>query len=524
MTTIKIHGILAREYGNEFQAIIDRPADAWDAIDVNRDGFINRMLDLARDGVYYGVVVDDEHLDYNSMVARRDLSEVHLVPLIMGAGFVGIIATAFSTIFKGVSAAAGIFGGLGGFFGSFALTAASLFISSLLQPTPKLPQPKSPVAGAKESFLFSNKVNVAKQGIPVPVGYGRLRVGSAVIQSTIKSFPQTKDLIDTFAVAVGGGTEDYYVTSDNVHNLYTNTNQPIWGTPIYGEITLRSEAQNLDTGLIGLGPPQRTAIDAFVGKGLAEGWWDKIKHMYTFVWGNSGASAIDWVNIDSNRETWSGNVDTGNLGYISGGGATDFTDCFNTSYTLSGLWDEGMDQDNCFMALAISDQSNETGRPLADAKSIAGIYDKRLNPPVPVPPYGDRTTGVFAFTQNYASNGITFASKVRLDTAPLGQVSITPSFRFNSGVLLGNTTGSDMSILVNTGANISSSYGAVANYDSWNLIPSGELTVGGGAAHWGISGSHSAFAVGTALTPQQVTGLSIALYDLCADLGVPNFT
>jgi predicted phage tail protein len=46
------------------------------------------------------------------------------------------------------------------------------------------------VNSAKESFLFSSKANTSEQGIPVPVGYGRLRVGSAMIQSTIKSYPQ----------------------------------------------------------------------------------------------------------------------------------------------------------------------------------------------------------------------------------------------------------------------------------------------------------------------------------------------
>jgi hypothetical protein len=51
-------------------------------------------------------------------------------------------------------------------------------------------RPESVVNSAKQSFLFSSKANTAEQGIPVPVGYGRLRVGSAVIQSTIKSYPQ----------------------------------------------------------------------------------------------------------------------------------------------------------------------------------------------------------------------------------------------------------------------------------------------------------------------------------------------
>ena len=49
-------------------------------------------------------------------------------------------------------------------------------------------------AGANtQSLIFSNRVNVASQGSPVPIGYGRLKVGTQVIQATIKSFPQSTD-------------------------------------------------------------------------------------------------------------------------------------------------------------------------------------------------------------------------------------------------------------------------------------------------------------------------------------------
>jgi predicted phage tail protein len=69
----------------------------------------------------------------------------------------------------------------------------------MLAPKANMSQPSSDVSAAKQSFNFSSKANVAEQGIPVPVGYGRLRVGSAVIQSSIKSYPQAfkpEDAVD----------------------------------------------------------------------------------------------------------------------------------------------------------------------------------------------------------------------------------------------------------------------------------------------------------------------------------------
>ena len=35
-------------------------------------------------------------------------------------------------------------------------------------------------------------INTASQGTPVPIGYGRLKIGSKVIQATVKSFPQNQ--------------------------------------------------------------------------------------------------------------------------------------------------------------------------------------------------------------------------------------------------------------------------------------------------------------------------------------------
>ena len=90
--------------------------------------------------------------------------------------------------------AGALFGSATAFVGqslvSIGVGIAMMGIQMALAPKPKMDRPSADVNSAKQSFLFSSKANVAEQGIPVPVGYGRLRVGSAVIQSTIKSYPQ----------------------------------------------------------------------------------------------------------------------------------------------------------------------------------------------------------------------------------------------------------------------------------------------------------------------------------------------
>jgi predicted phage tail protein len=77
--------------------------------------------------------------------------------------------------------------------GALVMTAVSMGLQMLLAPKPSAPPQISATTKAlQESFNFSNKTNMATQGSPVPVGYGRLKVGGQVIQVSIKSYPQTQ--------------------------------------------------------------------------------------------------------------------------------------------------------------------------------------------------------------------------------------------------------------------------------------------------------------------------------------------
>lgn len=59
-------------------------------------------------------------------------------------------------------------------------------LSQLLAGTPKAPGISEKEAN-RPSFLFNGVVNTTAQGHPVPVGYGRMRVGSAVISAGIST-------------------------------------------------------------------------------------------------------------------------------------------------------------------------------------------------------------------------------------------------------------------------------------------------------------------------------------------------
>jgi predicted phage tail protein len=190
MTTINIHGILAKEFGNCFYLKIRKAKDAILAINTNHSNFLKRITDLSKEGFHYAVIVDGVNIkDSLELEIKKIPMNVDIVPIICGSGIavaaIGLIGiTAAGAGMMGAGVAATIIGGLGAM-------ALSIGVQMMLAPDPAKAgkAPRIEVGGVKESFLFGSKANLIEQGSPVPVGYGRLRVGSNVILTTVHSHP-----------------------------------------------------------------------------------------------------------------------------------------------------------------------------------------------------------------------------------------------------------------------------------------------------------------------------------------------
>jgi predicted phage tail protein len=188
MTQVILHGILAKEFRKSFSLAIKRPKEVFDAISCSHSNFRNRIVELANQGIHFALLVDGEKItSIEEVSVVSEGRKIDIVPIICGAGAV-VAAVGAVVAISGV--AVGTATALGGLLFTAGFGLAMMGIQMMLAPKPKMERPESVVNSAKQSFLFSSKANVAEQGIPVPVGYGRLRVGSAVIQSTIKSYPQ----------------------------------------------------------------------------------------------------------------------------------------------------------------------------------------------------------------------------------------------------------------------------------------------------------------------------------------------
>lgn len=191
MTNIKLHGILAKEFGQELKLNLDSITTIIDAIDCNRDGFIKKLNSLSQMGLNYCLVADGQIIKEKHQLQGKVPKQIDFVPIVCGQGVVAAVVGVIGLV---AGAATGItaLAVLGGVF-------LSTGLSMLLAPKPDFPDTiaaEQSVTGLEKSFAFANRANIAAQGVSVPVGYGRLRVGSQVIQASIKTYPQNITPID----------------------------------------------------------------------------------------------------------------------------------------------------------------------------------------------------------------------------------------------------------------------------------------------------------------------------------------
>ncbi len=209
MTVIRLHGILKHEFGEAFCMSITKAKEVVDAISVNHPTFKMRLLALAKEGIHYSVIVDGEVVQsIDELGMPRTPNLIDLVPTICGHGVVaaGVVAVgAFSA-----AAAVGVGSAFFASFVSLGIAALGMAVQMALAPKPDMGRTESTISGAKQSFMLSSKANLITQGNPVPVGYGRLRIGSSVIQTTIKSYPQRLK------------TEDAMIGDNNSKNIATS--------------------------------------------------------------------------------------------------------------------------------------------------------------------------------------------------------------------------------------------------------------------------------------------------------------
>jgi predicted phage tail protein len=138
------------------------------------------------------VLVNGEMMQFEDCLRPMEAERIDIMPIVGGAG-PAIFIVVGAAITAGAATIAGLFAGT--MLASVITTAAvaqfglAMIIGGITQLLFKPPKPNiGSRAEDTASYNFNGAVNVSQQGNIVPVGYGRLKVGSMVIAANIQTW------------------------------------------------------------------------------------------------------------------------------------------------------------------------------------------------------------------------------------------------------------------------------------------------------------------------------------------------
>ena len=209
---ITLHGVLAEQVGkSQWNLVAGNVREAISGVQTNCKNLYSSLIKNDKENIKYRVLINgddffmEEGKDPNTREGLKasqlclekisNLKSIDIVPVVEGAsdwfdwltvvigvaliwvGGVGLLAGAGWSSMYGMAVVAGI-----------GLVAAG--VANLLTPDPEFDDFREVEGGGRAPYTFSGPQNVIREGGPVFVGYGRLLVGSQVIQAATDHFDE----------------------------------------------------------------------------------------------------------------------------------------------------------------------------------------------------------------------------------------------------------------------------------------------------------------------------------------------
>ena len=198
LTKVTLHGNLGKEIGKDWKLEVESIPEAMHAINVMTDSkLFKTIIENDKQNVKYRVLVNGksaisksiekiEDAPQSELFIKRNKESLDIVPVLEGAGGGGEDSGKDWMMVMGGALTMGVGFGMESAFGAtliqLGLFAVITGLSNLLAEPPEFEDFREiDAVNKRESYLFNGPINTYNPGGPVPVGYGRLLVGSATI-------------------------------------------------------------------------------------------------------------------------------------------------------------------------------------------------------------------------------------------------------------------------------------------------------------------------------------------------------
>ncbi|EMN0309448.1 TPA: tail assembly protein [Enterobacter hormaechei subsp. oharae] len=185
LATIRMFGPLGKTFGKTHQRLVRTTHEAFRALAATIPGFEKYMNCSRARGLTYAIFVGKKNIGVDDLEFPNNGREIHIVPVIIGSKKAGVLQTilgvalvAAAIWMPGISIAASNM-----MFAAGSAMAVGGVMQMISPQVPGLASKQS--ADNKASYAFGGVTNTAAQGYPVPLLYGKRRIGGAIISAGI---------------------------------------------------------------------------------------------------------------------------------------------------------------------------------------------------------------------------------------------------------------------------------------------------------------------------------------------------
>lgn len=191
MSRIELGGVLGKTFGRVHHRLIRTTHESTRALAATINGFEQFMISSQRRGLTYAVFRGKENISEDDLGMPVTEEVIRIVPVIIGSKKAGALQTILGAVLVVVGVVISTFTswtvagiGVGGAITSLGASMMLGGVVQMLSPQPAGLASKQD-ADNRASYAFGGVTNTAAQGYPVPLLYGRRRIGGAIISAGI---------------------------------------------------------------------------------------------------------------------------------------------------------------------------------------------------------------------------------------------------------------------------------------------------------------------------------------------------
>ncbi|WP_247717100.1 tail assembly protein [Morganella morganii] len=189
MTKIELSGVLGKTFGKTHQRLISTTAESIRALCCTIPGFEQFLNTSKARGLTYAVFRGKKNIGKDDLGFPVTGDVIRIVPIIIGSKKAGALQTIFGAVLVVAGALVSMlsYGWASPVGGAMMKMGAAMALGGVIQMLS--PQPgglaMKDQGENKPSYAFGSPTNTVSQGYPVPIGYGKRRIGGAIISAGI---------------------------------------------------------------------------------------------------------------------------------------------------------------------------------------------------------------------------------------------------------------------------------------------------------------------------------------------------